>query len=167
MITSTPIQTYKRILVLLTACMLQFSCALVFAADDNVTVALHAFKVSGQKLIPTTEAQPGDTLEYQVTYRNAGATPARNVMATLPVPDGGMHYVANSAAPARVLASLDGKQYAPVPLTRTVVRNNQQQTETVPVAEYRFLRWQLGDIAPGSSVQVSSRMRLEGALKQQ
>jgi len=167
MITSTPIQTFQRIVVILTACVLQLTCAFVFAADNNVTVALQAFKVSGQKLVATTEAQPGDTIEYQVTYRNAGATPARDVMATLPVPEGGMHYLANSAAPAKVLASLDGKQYAAVPLTRAVVRNGKPTTEAVPVSEYRFLRWQLGDIAPGRSVTVTSRMRLEGALKQQ
>jgi len=82
------------------------------------------------------------------------------------VPKGGMAYVAGSAAPAKVMASLDGKQYAPVPLTRTVDRDGKHVTETVPVAEYRFLRWQLGELAPGRSATVSSRMRLEGASKQ-
>jgi len=170
MITSTPVQTFKRILVLLTACVLQLSCALVFAADSGVTAELHAFKVvttaNGPKLVATAEALPGDTIEYQVTYRNAGTTPARDVLATLPVPKGGMAYVADTATPAKVMASLDGKQYAPVPLTRTVVREGKQVTETVPVAEYRFLRWQLGELAPGRSATVSSRMRLEGASKQ-
>lgn len=166
MMMSTPVQTYQRILVILTACILQFASAFVFAADNNVNVALKAFKVVGDKLVPTAEALPGDTIEYQVTYRNGGSTPARDVFATLPVPDGGMHYLADSAAPAKVLASLDGKQYAPVPLTRTVVRNGKQLTETVPVTEYRFLRWPLGELAPGRSVTVTSRMRLDGASKQ-
>jgi len=170
MITSTPVQTFKRILVLLTACVLQLSCAFVFAADNGVSAELHAFKVvataTGPKLVPTAEALPGDTIEYQVTYRNGGTTPARDVLATLPVPKGGMAYVADSASPARVMASLDGKQYAPVPLTRTVVREGKQVTETVPATEYRFLRWQLGELAPGRSATVSSRMRLDGASKQ-
>jgi len=170
MITSTRVQTFKRILVILTACLLQLSCAYVFAADNGVTAELHAFKVvtgaNGQKLVATTEALPGDTIEYQVIYRNAGNTAAKDVMATLPVPEGGMAYVADSATPAKAQASLDGKQYAPVPLTRTVVREGKQVTETVPVSEYRFLRWQLGELAPGRSATVSSRMRLEGASKQ-
>jgi len=170
MITSTPVQTFKRILIALTALVLQLSCAFVFAADNGVSADLHAFKVvssaNGQKLVPTAEALPGDTIEYQVTYRNTGATAARDVLATLPVPKGGMAYVADSAAPAKVSASLDGKQYAPLPLTRTVVREGKQVTETVPVSEYRFLRWQLGELAPGRSATVSSRMRLDGASKQ-
>jgi uncharacterized repeat protein (TIGR01451 family) len=170
MIPSTPVQLCKRILVILTACVLQLSCALVFAADNGVSAELRAFKVvataNGPALVATTEALPGDTIEYQVTYRNSAASPARDVLATLPVPSGGMAYVAGSAAPAKVMASLDGKQYAPVPLTRTVVRDGKQVTETVPAAEYRFLRWQLGELAPGRSATVSSRMRLEGASKQ-
>lgn len=170
MIPSTLVPTFKRMLVILTACVFQLSCALVFAADKGVTAELHAFKVvsgaNGPQLVATTEALPGDTIEYQVTYRNGAATPARDVMATLPVPKGGMAYVAGSAAPAKVMASLDGKQYAPVPLTRTVERDGKQVTETVPAAEYRFLRWQLGELAPGRSATVSSRMRLDGASKQ-
>jgi uncharacterized repeat protein (TIGR01451 family) len=167
MITSTPIPSFKRIFVILTACVLQFACAFVFAADaDHVAVSLKAFKVTGQKLVPTAEAQPGDTIEYQVTYRNTGTAPARDVMATLPVPDGGMRYLADSAAPAGVQASVDGKQFAAVPLTRTVVRNGKPVTETVPAAEYRFLRWPLGELAPGSSSTVTSRMRLDGVSKQ-
>lgn len=160
----------KRILVTLTACLMQFACAFVFAADNGVSATLHAFKVvagkEGQKLVATTEALPGDIIEYQVTYRNAGSTAAKDVMATLPIPEGGMHYLADSATPVKVQASLDGKQFAAVPMTRTVVQNGKQVLETVPASEYRFLRWQLGELAPGRSVTVSSRMRLDGAIQQ-
>lgn len=170
MIPLTLVPTFKRMLVILTACVFQLSCAFVFAADKGVTAELHAFKVvpgtNGPQLVATTEARPGDTIEYQVTYRNGAATPARDVFATLPVPKGGMTYVAGSAAPTTVMASLDGKQYAPVPLTRTVERDGKQITETVPATEYRFLRWQLGELASGGSATVSSRMRLDGASKQ-
>lgn len=89
MITSAPVQTFKRILVILTACVLQLTCAFVFAADNGVSAELHAFKVvagaSGKKLVATAEALPGDTIEYQVTYRNAGATAARDVLFTVTV----------------------------------------------------------------------------------
>lgn len=160
----------KRILVILTACVMQFACAFVFAADNGVIATLNAFKVvtgkDGQKLVATTQALPGDTIEYQVTYRNGGTAAAKDVMATLPVPQGGMHYLADSAVPARVQASLDGKQFAAVPLTRTVMKDGKQLIETVPASEYRFLRWQLGELAPGRSVTVSSRMRLDGATQQ-
>lgn len=158
----------NRIIAILTVILLQLCClGGASAADNNVTVALHAFKVvtttAGTKLVATDAAQPGDTIEYQVTYANKGTTPAREVMATLPVPAGSLVYLPDSAKPAAVQASVDGKRYAALPLMRTVTRDGKQQVEAVPVSEYRFLRWNLGDIAPGASSTVSSRMRLDGA----
>jgi uncharacterized repeat protein (TIGR01451 family) len=158
----------NRIIAILTVFLLQLCCMHVASAADNtVNVALHAFKVvptnAGTRLVATTEAMPGDTIEYQVTYSNTGKTPARDVLATLPVPQGGISYVADSASPAAVQASLDGTTFAPLPLKRTVTRNGKPATELVPVSEYRFLRWKLGEIPPGASATVSSRMRLDGA----
>lgn len=159
----------NRIIAILTVFLLQLCCMQVAsAADNNVTVALHAFKVvatanNGTKLVATTEALPGDTIEYQVTYSNTGTTPARDVLAMLPVPQGGVSYVADSALPAAVQASVDGTTFAPMPLKRVVKREGKQVTEIVPVSEYRFLRWKLGEIPPGASATVSSRMRLDSA----
>ena len=154
-----------RLILTLTVFLLQLVCMQgASAADNNVSVALHAFKVvtsaAGTKLVPTDAAQPGDTIEYQVTYSNKGAAPAKDVLATLPVPQGGLAYLADSATPAAVQASVDGTTFAPLPLSRTVTREGKQVTEPVPVSEYRFLRWKLGDIKPGASTTVSSRMRL-------
>lgn len=159
----------NRIIAILTVFLLQLCCMPVaFSADNAVNVELHAFKVvttaSGTKLVPTDAAQPGDTIQYLATYSNKGKTPAREVLATLPVPAGGLVYVPESATPAAVQASVDGKQFAAMPLIRTVTRNGKQVTEAVPVAEYRFLRWKLGEIAPGASITVSSRMRLDSSV---
>lgn len=141
-----------------------------FAADpaQPVDVRLQAYQVvaatkdGAEKLVPATTANPGDTIEYQVTYQNNGKVPAKAVAATLPVPEGAMAYLEGSAAPKAVLASLDGKQYAPIPLKREVTRDGKRVIETVPPAEYRFLRWQLGDLAPGKAATVTSRMRVAG-----
>lgn len=85
---------------------------------------------------------------------------AQAVAATLPVPEGAMSYLAGSAAPKAVQASLDGKTFAPLPLTREVMRKGLRVVERVPASEYRFLRWNLGDLAPGQAVTVSSRMKV-------
>jgi len=158
----------NRIITILTVLLMQLACMHVAsAADNNVSVALHAFKVvstaAGSKLVATESAEPGDTIQYLVTYSNIGTTAARDVLATLPVPQGGMVYVPETATPKAVLASLDGTTFAPMPLMRTVTRAGKQQQEAVPVSEYRFLRWKLGEIAPGASITVSSRMRLDSA----
>lgn len=158
----------NRIIAILTVFLLQICMQVASAADNNVLVALQAFKVvttaTGTKLVATDAAQPGDTIEYQVTYSNKGTTPAHDVLATLPVPKGGLAYLPDSAAPAAVMASLDGATFAPLPLTRSVMRAGRQVTETVPASEYRFLRWKLGEIKPGASTTVSSRMRLDSAV---
>ncbi|WP_296949589.1 hypothetical protein [uncultured Massilia sp.] len=155
----------NRILTTLLLWMLALAGGHALAADgDQVAVTLRAFQVvaSGKdvRLVPTTQAQPGDVIEYQVTYQNAGKVVARQVKATLPVPEGGMAYLEGSAAPAGLQASLDGVTFAVPPLKREVVRNGRRQQETVPPTEYRFLRWELGDLGAGQSVTVSSRMRL-------
>lgn len=138
----------------------------VFAADAQaVDVRLQSFQVvtqdkGGDKLVPALEANPGDTIEYQVTYQNLGKSTAKGVTATLPVPDGAMVYLDGSAAPKAVQASLDGKQFSPLPLTREVMRNGRLTVEPVPPEQYRFLRWDLGDLAPGKAATVTSRMRV-------
>lgn len=159
----------NRIAAVLTVFLLQLVCMQGASAfQSTVIVSMHAFKVvttaaGTSKLVATDAAMPGETIEYQVTYSNTGKTPARDVLATLPVPKSGLAYVADSAVPAAVQASVDGVTFAPMPLQRTVTRNGKPVTETVPVSEYRFLRWKLGEIKPGASSTVSSRMRLDSA----
>jgi len=159
----------ERVFLFLALCLFQLSSA--FAAPSDVEVTLKAFQVVGSKqdvkLVPTTRANPGDTIEYQVTYRNGGTTPARQTKAVLPVPAGGMAYLPDTALPASVEASLDGKTFAPVPLKREVMKEGKKVTETVPPTEYRFLRWDLGDLPAGQAVTVKSRMRLDSAARQQ
>lgn len=137
------------------------------AEPGQVDVQLHAFQVRGAQLVPATEARPGDVIEYQVTYRNPGKLPAKQVDATLPVPPAGMVYQDGSANPAALLASVDGEHFAAPPLKRDVVRNGKHVSETVPPAEYRFLRWHLGDLAAGQSVTVGARMRLAEVSEKQ
>lgn len=157
---------FMRSVIILVFWTMLLTATKAFAADPQaVDVRLQAFQVvaqdkGGEKLVPATEANPGDTIEYQVTYRNNGKSAAKAVAATLPVPEGAMVYLEGSAAPKAVQASLDGKQYGPLPLTREVMRNGRRTAEPVPPEQYRFLRWELGDLAPGKAATVTSRMRI-------
>ncbi len=139
--------------------------ATVARADDSVTVQLTANRVTKaqgrESLAPAEQARPGETLEYRAVYHNDGSHEAKNLAATLPIPRG-TSYVAGSASPSRVEASLDGVRFAPVPLTR-VVRDSdgREVVREVPVSEYRALRWPLGSLASRQSRAVTARVRIE------
>lgn len=135
-----------------------------FAAEP-LSVTLEAHKVlaaNGQeRFAAAAKAEPGDTLEYRATYKNVSKAPLRAVMATLPVPATGVEYLLNTAMPAGVEASIDGVKFAPAPLKRLVkTPDGKQQQQWVPPAEYRFLRWPLGDLPAGASKTVSARVRV-------
>lgn len=141
--------------------------AQVAAADDALVATLAANKVvraadGSEQVAPADAVKPDDVVEYRTTYRNRSAKTLRGVAATLPVPEG-FQYIPGTGG-AKVFASLDGVNYAPVPLTRLVkLPNGHSQVEEVPAHEYRFLRWQLGDLAAGTAKDVSARMRLADA----
>ncbi len=133
-------------------------------ADGDITAQLDAQRVTvvdgKETFSPATQAKPGELVEYRATYTNAGGQTARQVLATLPVP-AGMEFVDHTAVPAKVEASLDGRTYAPVPLKRPVrLANGREVVRLVPAAEYRWLRWPLAAMEPGSVRTVSARMRV-------
>ncbi len=142
------------------------SSSLSFAADrGDVVVELTAKKVTidanGKEVLASAEkAAPGDVIEYVATYANKGDKSVKDLLGMLPVPHG-MEYIPSTAKPSKVFASLDGKQYGVVPLKRKVrLPNNKEEIREVPPAEYRFLRWDLKNLAPGQRVTVSARMQV-------
>ena len=135
-----------------------------FAQAPIVTVKLVANQVlvndSKESLVPAAKVKPGDVIEYKAVYTNSGKGAAQNVAATLPVPVG-LGFLAESAQPAAELASLDGKTFKPVPLTRpTVNANGMTEEKMVPPSEYRALRWQIDELAPGGAITVALRARV-------
>jgi uncharacterized repeat protein (TIGR01451 family) len=144
------------------------SCAaMASAADHDVVANLSVAKVSArgdgmQALEPVRKTRPGDILEYRITYRNKGREAARGVVGTLTVPVHRMSYVPHSGLPGVLEASLDGKTFAPAPLMRLVAHDD-GRVEMQPVApsEYRYLRWQLGDMPARSTITVSARMHID------
>lgn len=138
------------------------------ATTVPVGVRLVAHKVvidadGKESLAAAREIKPGEVLEYQAVYINQSKQPVQNVKAVLPIPSGAFSYVAGGANPARVSASVDGKKFEAVPLMRTVILpDGKREFRPVPVSEYRYLRWDLGDMKPGAQATVAARMRMAG-----
>ena len=129
-------------------------------AAEPVKVALQALKVvdvNGKETFTESKtAKPGEVLEYRAVYSNVSKKIITNLAATLPVPVG-MEYVALSVKPAGALASTDGKVFSAMPLMR---KNASGKAETVPLADYRALRWTVSSLQPGKPFEVSARMRV-------
>jgi uncharacterized repeat protein (TIGR01451 family) len=104
-------------------------------------------------------AKPGDVIEYTATYRNTATQPVRNLEATLPIP-ANTELVSGSATPVGARAAVDSRSFDKVPLKRKVRRGAAEVEETVPLAEYRALRWYPGELGPGRSIVFKARVRV-------
>ncbi len=132
---------------------------------NDVIVTLKAQRVvrsnDGKEVLRVADrAMPGEVIQYDALYRNQGKTGVRNLQPTLPIP-AGLEYLPESAKPAPSKASVDGKNFAPIPLMRQVaLPDGKTKEEPVPPSEYRALRWDLGDLDSGKNALVSARARL-------
>jgi len=134
----------------------------------DITVNLTSQKVvkaadGKETLVGAETAKPGEIIQYKAVYQNAGKSKASDILATIPVPLG-TEYIPGSAAPAQVTASVDGKEYAPVPLKRKVkLSSGKEEVQAVPYEEYRFIRWDIKTLAPGKSTTVRMRVKVSTA----
>ena len=135
------------------------------AANPALEGKLVVFKVTQnadhkEVLTLADKIAPGDLLKYQVVYQNNGKSVISKIKATLPLPIG-TTYVAGSAMPANATASLDGKDFAAMPLKRMVKKSDGKlEEQLVPLTEYRALKWELGELAEKNKVEVSARARV-------
>jgi uncharacterized repeat protein (TIGR01451 family) len=134
--------------------------------QEALKVTLTASKVQkdakGKEVfLKADKVKPGEVIEYRASYANVSQANLSGVMATLPVPKG-MVYIDKTANPMAVMATVDNVKFEPVPLKRQVKdKSGKEMSQVVPIAEYRALRWSLGDIQVGKVLTVSARMSVE------
>lgn len=145
--------------------------AVIAQNAQNPQITLKALRVviaedqkeTKETLVSAEQVKPGDVIEYQATYTNTASRPLKNLQANLPIP-AALEYLPDSAKPTSVMASIDGKTFGRVPLMRqTRSAGGQQKSEAVPYSEYRFLRWDIGELSAKKSIVVSARARLGSA----
>jgi uncharacterized repeat protein (TIGR01451 family) len=140
--------------------MLTFSLLAYAEVKAEMKAELITVEAGKEVRSSAAKAAPGDTVQYTAVYRNTDKTAATNVIATLPIPPA-TAYVSGSATPAGAMATLDGTNFAPIPLKRKV-KNAQGVTveEIVPASEYKALRWNLETLAGSESRTVSARVKV-------
>jgi uncharacterized repeat protein (TIGR01451 family) len=112
-----------------------------------------------EQLLDASSVKPGDVLEYRVTYTNNTGKAVTGLVADLPIPEG-LEYVPRSAKPGAELvkAAVKDGEYAAEPLMR---KGKANKAEPVPYADYRALRWTLGQLPAGGVAAVSARAKVE------
>jgi hypothetical protein len=142
------------------------------AQSAPISVSLKHFKVvrdaSGEtKFIDAALALPGDVIEYRATYLNHAARPLA-VVATVPVPET-MEYLKESARSDKALAhsvATKDEQFASEPLIQKITTSSGATlSQPIPYASYRYVRWDLGKLAPGESVELSVRAKVSQYLE--
>ena len=123
-------------------------------ADDALKMELTANKVvkntEGKvSYVPVSTAPAGTVIQYKSTYTNTINKDINDLIVTLPIP-ANMTFT-GEAIPASAQASIDGKNYADMPLMRKV---NGKMLK-IPLSEYRTLRWNIKLLPANKSAAVA------------
>lgn len=111
-------------------------------AEDALKMQLSANKVvtnaEGKvSYTPVNTAPTGTVVQYKATYSNTINKDIQDLEVVLPIP-ANMTFT-GEASPASAQASIDGKNYADMPLMRKV----DGKMIKIPYSEYRTLRWNI------------------------
>ena len=111
-------------------------------ADDALKMELTANQViknaEGKTVYtPVRTAPAGTVIQYKANYTNTINKDINDLIVTLPIP-ANMTFTGD-AMPASAQASIDGENYADIPLMRKV----DGKMVKIPYSEYRTLRWNI------------------------
>lgn len=145
------IQFIQRTLIATIASVCLLSVA---HADDALKMQLAASKVttdvSGKVVYtPISTAAAGTVIQYKATYTNTIDKDIKDLAVVLPIP-ANMTFTGD-ASPASAQASIDGKNYADMPLMRKV----NGELVKIPLSEYQTLRWNIKLLPAKKSAAVS------------
>lgn len=134
---------------------------LISAATFNYVQAADALKMELQanrivkningktSYVAASDAKTGEAVQYRAIYTNLINQPVSDVTVTLPIPVN-MTFT-GEAQPTSAQATVDGKNYADMPLMRRV----NGKPVKVPLSEYKALRWNIKWLPARKSADVS------------
>lgn len=133
---------FDALRITLVATLTSVSLLSIAHADNALKMELTANKVvktaDGKfSYLPVSTAPKGTVVQYKATYTNTVNQDINDLAVTLPVP---ANMIFNGeVTPASAQASIDGKNYADIPLMRKV----DGKMVKIPYSEYRTLRWNI------------------------
>lgn len=123
-------------------------------AADALKMELQANKITKtadgkSSYVAASDAKTGETVQYRAIYTNIVNQPLSEVAVTLPIP-ASMTFT-GVAKPSSAQATIDGKNYADMPLMRKV----NGKVVKIPLSEYKALRWNIKWLPANKSADVS------------
>lgn len=123
-------------------------------ADDALKMDLTANKVVKSPegkitYLPIRNAPAGTVIQYKATYSNTINKDIQDLAVVLPIP-ANMTFT-GEAFPSTAQASLDGKNYADIPLMRKI----DGKMVKIPYSEYKSLRWNIKLLPAQKSADVA------------
>lgn len=123
-------------------------------ATDTLKMELQANKITKNSdgkssYVAASDAKTGETVQYRAIYTNVIEQPISDVTVTLPIP-ANMTFTGD-AKPMSAQATVDGKNYADMPLMRRV----NGKVVKIPLSEYKALRWNIKWLPASKAVDVS------------
>lgn len=123
-------------------------------AADALKMELQANKITKNEdgkavSVAASNAKTGETVQYRAIYTNVVDQPLSEVAVTLPIP-ASMTFT-GVAQPSSAQATVDGKNYADMPLMRRV----NGKVIKIPLSEYKALRWNIKWLPANKSADVS------------
>jgi len=137
------------------------------AGQQDITSNLKVFKIKtesqGQVSRQTVQTvEPGDTLEYQLTYTNHLDNAISQLKPVLPIPNG-VEYLGNSANPSIVGASLSLQegpmQNLPIQ-EQTTTSSGLQVNQNASHDKFRRIQWLINSLQPNSSLTLTARVKV-------
>ncbi|MEE9302167.1 MAG: hypothetical protein V3U84_00130 [Thiotrichaceae bacterium] len=111
-----------------------------------------------EKLMAVKSAEPGQTIQYQLTYQNKGKGALKGLTVTGPVP-ANTHFLGKSThtkVKADLVVSIDGgKTYEKEPVKRMKAQaDGSKKMVVIPADKYTHVRWKTKSALQSGSKQV-------------
>jgi len=128
--------------------------------SEMTAFVVHKDAAGKEKLKAAKSAEPGQTIQYQLTYKNKGQGVLKGLAVTGPIP-ANTHFLAKSThtkVNSDVVVSIDGgKTYEKEPVKRLkVMSDGEKKMVTVPADKYTHVRWKTKSALNAGGKQVFS-----------
>lgn len=134
------------------------------ATKKSIVVTSGEEQVTWENLGDTAVVNPGDVLRYTISSDNPGATVAKDLTITQPIPDQMVYELdtANSQNQAEIVFSIDnGETFSAQPTITIETEDGETIEQPAPAEAYTHVRWQFGSLDPTTNIAATYEVQVQ------